>query len=432
MNNNPTNKKLLPKLRFPEFEGDGEWEVEIFHKVYNFKSSVPLSRDKLNYDFGNVKNIHYGDIHTKFSTLFDIVKENVPYINKDISIKRIDKENYCIKGDMVFADASEDVEDIGKSIEIININNEELIAGLHTFLARQIEKKIILGFGGYLFKSEYIRTQIKRESQGAKVLGISKRRLSNIYLSYPNKPIEQQKIADCLNSLDETIEAANEKLNLLKEHKKGLLQQLFPAAGEKVPKLRFPEFKNDGDWEVTTLEEVADYENGKAHEKEISTNGEYKVVNSKFISTDGEVVKFTDSVNLLAKIGDILMVLSDIPNGKAIAKCFYVDIDNTYTVNQRICKITPSNINNRFLFYLQNRNPYFLAFDDGVKQTNLRKDTVLSFPFLKPKEPKEQQKIADCLTLIDNKIEAQANKIEVLKLHKKGLMQQLFPTLNEE
>ena len=121
------------------------------------------------------------------------------------------------------------------------------------------------------------------------------------------------------------------------------------------------------------------------------------------------------------------MVLSDIPNGKAIAKCFYVDKEDTYTVNQRICKITPTGIDNKFLFYIQNRNSYFLAFDDGVKQTNLRKDTVLSFPFLKPKNPKEQQKIANCLSSADDLIQAQKIKIKNLKNHKKGLLQQLFP-----
>jgi type I restriction enzyme S subunit len=200
-----------------------------------------------------------------------------------------------------------------------------------------------------------------------------------------------------------------------------------------IPELRFPEFKNDGEWVETTLNQVANYENGKAHEKEISANGKYKVVNSKFISTDGLVVKFTDSANLKANIGDILMVLSDIPNGKAIAKCFYVDKENTYTVNQRICKITPKIIDNKFLFYIQNRNRYFLTFDDGVKQTNLRKDTVLAFPFQKPQDLREQQKIASCLSSLDELIAAHRDKLGALKDHKKGLMQNLFPnSLNHD
>jgi len=420
---------LVPERRFPEFREKGEWESESFEKIYSFKTTNSLSREKLNYENGTVKNIHYGDIHTKFSTLFDIEKEIVPYINLSESLEKIKPESYCMEGDMIFADASEDMDDVGKSIEIVHLNNERLVSGLHTLLARQIEKKLITGFGGYLFKSNFIREQIKRESQGAKVLGISAGRLSSIDVGYPSDEKEQQKIADCLTSIDELVTSQVQKLDALKAHKKGLMQQLFPAEGETVPKLRFPEFR--GVWVEKTLGKLARYVNGKAHEQDIDEAGDYIVVNSKFISTDGEVKKFTNSASCLAEKEDVLMVLSDVPNGRAIAKCFLVEEDNKYTVNQRICKLTPNKIVSVMLFYALNRNPYFLAFDDGVKQTNLKKDDVLNCPVLLPKDPKEQQKIADCLISIDELITAQAQKIEALKAHKKGLMQQLFPAMDE-
>lgn len=124
------------------------------------------------------------------------------------------------------------------------------------------------------------------------------------------------------------------------------------------------------------------------------------------------------------------MVLSDVPNGKAIAKCYLVDSDNLYTVNQRICKLTPNRIIGKMLFYTLNRNPFYLAFDDGVKQTNLRKEDVLGCPILLPSFP-EQHKIADCLSSIDELITAQTQKLATLKTHKKALMQQLFPTIEE-
>lgn len=197
---------------------------------------------------------------------------------------------------------------------------------------------------------------------------------------------------------------------------------------KRVPKLRFPEFKNDGEWEEKRLEVVVKYENGKAHEQEIVESGKYIVVNSKFISSEGEVKKYTNTANLPAKKGEILMVLSDVPNGKAIAKCFIVDKDNQYTVNQRICKLKPKDTNSNILFYLLNRNPYLLAFDDGVKQTNLKKEDVLNCPIKLPKLSKEQEKIAEFLLSIDELIEAQTQKVEALKQHKKGLMQQLFPS----
>jgi type I restriction enzyme, S subunit len=197
-----------------------------------------------------------------------------------------------------------------------------------------------------------------------------------------------------------------------------------------IPELRYPEFVNEGEWLEDIVSHVAEYENGKAHEQDIVEQGKYVVVNSKFISTDGEVRKFTNSANCLAKKNEILMVLSDVPNGRAIAKCFHVEKDDYYTVNQRICKITPINIDSKLLFYLLNRNQFFLAFDDGVKQTNLRNEDVLNCPIILPKNPKEQQKIASCLSSLDEVLAAHSQKLELLKNHKKGLMQNLFPQMS--
>jgi len=194
----------------------------------------------------------------------------------------------------------------------------------------------------------------------------------------------------------------------------------------KVPKLRFQEFK--GKWEEKKLGDITKYENGKAHENDISEEGKYIVVNSKFISTEGLIKKYSDKAYCLAKKNDILMVLSDVPNGKAISKCFIVKENNCYTVNQRICVLSPKEgIIANYLFYILDRNPYFLAFDDGVKQTNLKKEEVLNFNLSIPADQKEQQKIADCLSSLDELIEARREKIASLKEYKKGLLQQLFP-----
>lgn len=243
------------------------------------------------------------------------------------------------------------------------------------------------------------------------------------------KEKEQQKIADCLSSLDELIEATIKKVEALKEYKKGLMQRLFPAERKNVPDLRFPEFQGTSVWQSTLLGAVVDYENGRAHENEIDEEGNFIVVNSKFISTDGEVVKRTNTPYCLADKEDILMVLSDVPNGRAIAKCFFVDQSGKYTVNQRICRLRSKNINSKLLFYLINRNSYFLSFDDGVKQTNLKKSEVLECPLMIPSSPIEQQKIADLLSSIDDLIIATWQRIKSLKKQKKGLMQQLFPKI---
>jgi type I restriction enzyme, S subunit len=230
----PQEGETVPKFRFKEFEMDGEWIFEQFDKVYSFLVTNSFSREQLNYAEGDVKNIHYGDIHTKFSALFDITKETVPYVNSDESIERIRQECYCREGDVIFADASEDLNDVGKSIEIVNVNNEKLLSGLHTLLARQIGQKIVLGFSGHLFFSNRIRNQIRREAQGAKVLGISGTRISKITVCYPKNHKEQQTITSCLSSLDVLIKAQAEKLGQLKVHKKGLMQGLFPKVNGQV------------------------------------------------------------------------------------------------------------------------------------------------------------------------------------------------------
>ena len=111
------------------------------------------------------------------------------------------------------------------------------------------------------------------------------------------------------------------------------------------------------DWEVQTLGDVASLINGKAHENDICDDGKYIVVNSKFISSDGKIQKYSNNCFCPAFPDDILMVMSDVPNGRAIAKCFFVDKRNLYTVNQRICILKARGVDPKFLLYKVDRNP---------------------------------------------------------------------------
>ncbi|MFT3963581.1 hypothetical protein [Propionivibrio sp.] len=116
-----TDKRLVPDLRFPEFRDTDGWATKLMREIYEFRGNNSLSREKLNYVQGSVKNIHYGDIHTKYKTLFDITKEIVPYINTSELLDGLKVGSCCVEADMVFADASEDLEDVGKSIEIVKL-----------------------------------------------------------------------------------------------------------------------------------------------------------------------------------------------------------------------------------------------------------------------------------------------------------------------
>lgn len=249
-------RTLMPRLRFPEFRDRKAWATDPMERLYSFMRNNALSRDKLNYQCGSVKNIHYGDIHTKFQALFDITQESVPYVNDTEPLPPSDSEDYCVEGDLIFADASEDTNDVGKSIEIVRLNGERLLSGQHTILARRNDERLVVGFGGHLFRSGWIRSQIMKEAQGTKVYAISATRLGNVEVAFPADEKEQQKIADCLTSLDELIAAQGRKVEALKAHKKGLLQQLFPREAETLPRLRFPEFRKAPEWRVDPLGEL--------------------------------------------------------------------------------------------------------------------------------------------------------------------------------
>ena len=163
-------------------------------------------------------------------------------------------------------------------------------------------------------------------------------------------------------------------------------------------------FSRINDWEQRKLMEVAEYRNGKAHENEINDDGEYIVVNSKFVSTNGEIRKFSYAQNEPLYENEIAFVLSDVPNGRAIARTFLVDKSGKYTLNQRIAGITPHEDTDPYYLYIKmNRNEYFLKFDDGNKQTNLSIKDVLNYEDMYPSY-KEQQKIGMYFQQLDHLI----------------------------
>ncbi len=180
------------------------------------------------------------------------------------------------------------------------------------------------------------------------------------------------------------------------------------------------------DWEVQPLGAFVSYTNGKAHEQSISDTGRFVVVNSKFISTEGLTRKYSHHSFCPASTSDVLMVMSDVPNGRAIAKCYWVESDNTYTVNQRICILNPHGIDGKLLFYKLDRNPFYLAFDDGAKQTNLRKDDVLACPLGIPKSEAEQRAIAEALSDVDGLLGGLDRLIAKKRDLKQAAMQQLL------
>lgn len=226
-------KKGLLQQIFPSLEGNpailkfgvGSWKWKQLGNIIDFYQTNSLSRSQLNYESGSVKNIHYGDIHTKYASSFKIENEQVPFVNEEVELSKIKDESYCREGDLIIADASEDYKDIGKAIEVISLNGEKLVAGLHTYIARDKEP-IAKGFKANYMQSDLVRRQIMKMATGISVLGISKGNLAKIKISLPPYE-EQKKIAEFLGAVDEKIELVGKQIDKAKEFKKGLLQKMF-------------------------------------------------------------------------------------------------------------------------------------------------------------------------------------------------------------
>ena len=240
---------------------------------------------------------------------------------------------------------------------------------------------------------------------------------------YPSSE-EQQQIGNFFRQLDNLITLHQRKYDKLTNVKKSMLEKMFPKNGSNVPEIRFKGFTDT--WEQRKLGDVAKYRNGKAHENDISEQGKFIVVNSKFVSTNGEVRKFSNKqIEPLFK-NEIAFVLSDVPNGRAIARTFLVDKNDKYTLNQRIAGITPiEGTCPYFLHILMNRNKYFLQFDDGAKQTNLSVDDVIEFAEYYPSS-EEQQQIGNFFRQLDNLITLHQRELEKLKNLKKACLEKMF------
>ena len=276
----------------------------------------------------------------------------------------------------------------------------------------------------YSINSKYFRNNAIANSTGTTRLRIGLNELRNLPVIIPSY-LEQQKIALILSSIDDQIENTDNLIEKTKELKKGLMNKLLTKG---IGHNRFKDTeigRIPEDWEVKKLDELVEFFNGKPHENEVCDDGDYILVNSKFISSDGNVVKYSNNCLFPLQKNDIVMVMSDVPNGKAISKVFLIPEDCKYTLNQRICCLRTNKMDNKFLSLIVNRNNYYLKFDDGVKQTNLRKDEVLGLSVQVP-PISEQKSIVNIICSIEEQICYYELENKKYKEIKKGLMQKLL------
>lgn len=234
------------------------------------------------------------------------------------------------------------------------------------------EDKINRKFLYQYLKSSQFQNYICNVGKRAAQAGFNKNELALIEINLPSL-LEQAEIANNLDKVQEIIDIRKRQIDNIED----IIQSQFV-------KMFGNRYFNDKGWKIETLNEVAQFKNGKAHENVVDEEGKYILITSKCISSNMKSYRRTNEMLTPLKKDDIVMVMSDLPNGKALAKCMLIEEDNKYTLNQRICAFDNYKLNPLFFYHLLNRHEYFLSFDDGNGQTNLRKEDILNCPIIVP------------------------------------------------
>lgn len=389
-------------MRFPEFVNDGEWEEKALGKC--------LLKHP---DYGvNAAAVPFSENLPTYLRITDISVDGYYLNNEKVSVN-IDaiSNNYLEDGDIVLARTGASV---GKSYKYRKEDGALVFAG---FLIRvkPDEKKLNSDLLFHFLSTEKYWNWVSVTSARSGQPGINGNEYANLPIPIPSTLNEQQKIADCLSSVDSLILAQSQKVELLKEHKKALMQQLFPQDGEEVPKLRFPEFKNAPKWEEKTLGSFCSITTGKLDANAMVENGQYRFYTC---------AKNYYYINNYAFDTEALLVSG---NGANVGYIHYYK--GKFNAYQRTYILDKFNKNIIFIKYYLEQNLH-KRISTEKKEGNtpyIVMSTLTDMVILFPNKKEEQQKIANCLSSLDEQISRQTTKLQTLKEHKKALMQQLFP-----
>lgn len=413
-------KGLIPELRFPEFKNDGDWQRSTIGKIGKFYYGKSAPKWSLSNDAPTLC-VRYGELYTKFDTVISKIKSRTNIETSNLKFSK--------GGEILIPRVGEVPQDFAKNCCYLPFPNIAIGEMISVYETKEYP----------IFYAYYFRTlwkQFAEVVEGQNVKNLYYVNLEPIVVGKPSY-LEQQKIAFCLSSLDEVIAAQKQKLDALKEHKKALMQNLFPQEGEKVPKLRFKDFVKDGDWEKKKLGEVAELTSSKrVHLADYVSSGipffrgkeisqlKYNHIPDDilFISTE-QYNEIKEKYGVPQK-GDILITAVG-----TLGNVYCIKNDsNFYFKDGNLIWMKNIKINSIFLEVLLDvEKEIVLASAIGSSQKALTMTALNKLEFKMPKNPKEQEKIADSLTTLGELIKAQADKLEKLKLHKKGLMQGLFP-----
>ena len=418
-----------PALRFKGFTDP--WEQRKLDEAFDF--TVPnntLSRAELNQESGSVRNVHYGDVLIKYGSVLDAQNDELPFITG--RSKDDFKGALLQNGDIIIADTAED-ETTGKVCEIVNIQDKDVVAGLHTMVCRP-KNKTAEGYFGYYMNSSSYHHQLLPLMQGIKVLSLSKTNVQKTTVKYPKDKAEQQKIADCLRRIDTLITLHQRKYEKLVNIKKSMLDKMFPKNGASVPEIRFKGFTDP--WEQRKLGELScSFEYGlNAAAKEYDGQNKYLRITDiddtsrQFVTTDitSPDINLTDADSYKLSDGDVLFART----GASVGKTYlYKKFDGlVYFAGFLIRAKIKESVNAGFIFQntlTRGYERYIAITSQRSGQPGVNAQEYAEYQLMLP-ELFEQEKIAKLLEALDTLITLHQRKLEKLQNIKKFCLEKMF------
>lgn len=413
MANNNENKILnVPNLRFPEF--CGEWETIKVSELLDFYSTNSLSWEQLDYSNGKIKNLHYGLIHKGVPTMVDVACDSLPYIKEESMLKSF---TLFKEGDVAFADASEDTNDVAKAIEVVNCDNQQIVSGLHTIHGRDNSNRTVIGYKGYAFASDSFHKQIRRIAQGTKVFSISVRNFDEAYIGIPSKE-EQTQIAKLLITIDKRIATQTKIIEKLQSLIKGLIDDIITLkCGQLVAFETL--YSKAGEGGTPTTSNTEFYDNGSIPFIKIDDlSNKYLSANKDYITELG-----------LKKSSAWLIPTHSIiySNGATIGA---ISI-NKYPVctKQGILGIVPNtNIDVEFLYYFMQSSYFQKEVERVVTEGTMKTAYLKDINHIKCPIPDldRQKEISHFLSVLSLKEDVERQLLQKYQIQKQYLLRKMF------
>lgn len=428
------NQGLVPNLRFPEFQDAGEWKRRQL-------SALLEERKEKN------RQLKYGPEQVLSVSGEHGCVNQIEFMGRSYAGASVKEYNIVETGDIVYTKSPLKACPNG----IIKANKGAAGVVSVLYAVYRPTAAATTGFIDYYFSSDhklntYLQPLVKKGPKNS--ILVKNANVLNGYVGAP-EVAEQEKIAECLSSLDALIAVESEKLMVLRDHKKGLMKQLFPRPervengvkipAETTPRFRFPEFRNSREWETKPIRDTFDTASGGTpdRKKKEFWDGEIPWITTSLV--DGNIVseaaEFITAEGLKGSSAKLFpkntVLIAMYGQGKTRGKVALLGIEAA--TNQACAAILPNaGIDPAYVFSnLCARYEEIRSMSNSGGQENLSQELVGSLPFPFPHDEQEQHKISACLSSLDSVITAQNDKIEALKLHKSGLMQQLFPSPTE-